>query len=451
MRIRKPRILLVERDTEAVRVLAARLRREPWQVSWVGDDESAHNLIDSQRVDAVIAALRAPRIDGFALLRRARARHADACVVLLGEGGDLERGLAAMREGAADFQIGVGVADKLVAVLQHGLAEQARADALADARARLDGQFGLARLAGHSPAMHRVLEQAAQIAATRSPLLIEGEPGSGKRLMAQAVHQSGPRRAEPFAWVACGGLPAEDAEAELFGREDGATGAIERVGRFERAEGGTLFLAEVAELPAAAQASLLRAMHDRTYVPLGGREPRRADVRLIAATGRDLGAEVATGRFRGDLYERLGLVRMRIPPLRERADDLPALVAQLSAEIGGEQGKRVSGVTRGALDLLAAHDWPGNVRELRNALEAAISGMQGRGPLTASDLPERLRGKVAGSARVEAAVGMTVGEVERRLIEATLGHARGDKRRAAEMLGIGLRTLYRKIREYGLA
>jgi DNA-binding NtrC family response regulator len=372
-------------------------------------------------------------------------------VVLLGEGGDLERGLAAMREGAADFQAGVVIPDKVVAVLERGFAEQARGEQLADARARLDGEFGLARLAGHSAAMHRVLEQAAQIAATRSPLLIEGEPGSGKRRMAQAIHQSGPRSDEPFAWVACLGLSAEDAEAELFGREDAATGAVERVGRFERAEGGTLFLDEVAALPAAAQAALLRAIHDRSFVPQGAREPRRADVRLIAATARDLAGEVAAGRFRADLYERLAVVRMSIPPLRERAADLPALVAQLIAEIAREQGKRVSGMSRGALECLAAHAWPGNVCELRNALEAAIAGAAGRGPLRLSDFPEGLRGAASARTPIEAAVGMTVEEVERRLIEATLAHAAGDKRRAAALLGIGLRTLYRKIREYGLA
>jgi len=447
MRTRKPRILLVERDRETTRALAERLRREPWQVQIAADDETAHNLIDTHRVDAVVAALRAPRIDGFALLRRARLRNPEACVVLLGEGGDLERGLAAMREGAADFQVGVVIADKLVEVLRRGLAEQERARALAESRARLDREFGLARFVAHSPAMHRAVEQAAQVAATRSPVLIEGEPGSGKRHLAQAIHQSGPLAAEPFAWVACDALSGEEAEAELFGRED-ENGA--RIGRFERAEGGTLFLDEVAALPAAAQAALLRALHDRRFVPLGGREPRRADVRLIAATGRDLAREAEAGRFRADLYERLGVVRIQIPPLRERLDDLPALVVQLVAEIGREQGRRARGATRGALERLAAHAWPGNGRELRTVLAAALAGHEGRGPLTVSDLPAALRGRSEGRARVDVSVGMTVGEVERRLIEATLAHTGGDKRRAAALLGIGLRTLYRKAREYGL-
>jgi len=299
-----------------------------------------------------------------------------------------------------------------------------------------------------SPAMRRALEQAVQVAASRSPVLIEGEPGVGKRRLAQSLHRSGPRRAAPFAWVACEALPAEEAQAELFGRDEEGGGG--RPGRFEGAEGGTLFLDEVAALPSAAQASLLRALHDGGVVPLGGREPRRADVRLIASTSRDLVREVAEGRFRADLCDRLGLVRVRIPPLRERREDLAVLAAELLAEIGRESGRRAGAVTPGALERLAAHDWPGNVRELREVLEAAVASRAGRGPLGVADLPPALRGGPASPRGIEAAVGMTVAEVERRLIEATLEHAGRDKRRAAALLGIGLRTLYRKVREFGL-
>jgi DNA-binding NtrC family response regulator len=448
MRVRKPRVLVVDRDGETARGLVAALRREPLQISWARDDESARNRIETEGVDALVAALRAPRVDGLALMRRALARRPETCVVILAEARDLDRAVAAMREGASDFQIGPVMVEKLLAVLERGFARQAEAAALGEARTRLDRQFGLARLAGPSPAMHRLREQVAQVASTRTPVLIEGESGSGKRLIAQVIHQAGARRDGPFVWVGCDALAQEEAEGELFGAEDAARG--DRPGRFERADGGTLFLDEVTALPATAQAALLRALHDRSYAPVGARESRRADVRLIAATGRDLAGEVRGGRFRADLAERLAVVRIRVPALRERREDLPALVEYLMAEVNREQGRRVRGVTRGALERLASHEWPGNVRELRQALEAMVATAEGKGPLGVSDLPAELRGPRGRRESVEASVGMTVGEVEGRLIAATLSHVGGDKRRAAALLGIGLRTLYRKIREHGL-
>jgi DNA-binding NtrC family response regulator len=448
MRIRKPRILVVGREDDAARALVAALRARPFQVLWTHDDESAANALAAERVDALIVPLRAPRIDGLALLRRARARYSECCVVLVAESGEVERAAAAMREGASGFESAGAPPEKLVALLERAFAQQAVASRLEEARARLDDRFGLPRLVAHAPAMRRVLEQVAQVAASRVPVLLEGPAGSGKRTLAQAIHQGGPRRDEPFVWVACDALPADEAEAELFGRvaQEREPG---RAGRFARAEGGTLFLGEVASLPAAAQGALLRALHDGGFVPVGGREPQRADVRLIAATRLDLAAEVGAGRFRSDLNERLGVVRIRVPALEERREDLPLLVESLLLELGRERGRKALHVTRGAIERLAAHRWPGNVRELRQTLEAMLVVAEGRRTLAASDLPAALRAPAEDGARLEVTVGMTVGEVERRLIAATLRATGDDKRRAAALLGIGLRTLYRKLREYG--
>ena len=287
--------------------------------------------------------------------------------------------------------------------------------------------------------MRRVLEHVEQVARTRAPLLVEGEPGSGRHRVAQAIHRGGPRANAPFVRVRCTALGEPGAEHALFG-EAGESNL------FAAAAGGTLYLEEVADLPPATQARLLLALHEAGLGPRDG-AGRSLDVRVIASTAQDLGAAVARGAFRSDLYDRLAVVRIRVPALRERPEDLAALVAELLAERRGDRG-RPRGITPGALERLAAHAWPGNVAELRDVLAEMLEARRGRGPLSVSDLPERVR--ATAPARVEVVVGMTVREVERRLVAATLERTGADKRRAAALLGIGLRTLYRKIREYGL-
>ncbi len=285
--------------------------------------------------------------------------------------------------------------------------------------------------------MRRVLDQIGQVAGSRAPLLVEGEPGSGRRRISQEIHRSGPRASEAFTDVRCT-EPGEVVEERLFGSE----------GTFQSAAGGTLYLDEVAELPAAGQARLLLALHDQAFGPAGGR--RHADVRVIASTARDLAEEVVRGAFRRDLFERLSVVRIAVPPLRDRAEDLEPLVIDLLRE-QRDDGRRAHAISAGVLERLQAYPWPGNVAELREVLAGMTSGRGRRRVLTVSDLPERLRvGEAAVARRVDVTVGMTVAEVERRLIAATLEHAGGEKPRAAALLGIGLRTLYRKIREYGL-
>jgi DNA-binding NtrC family response regulator len=241
-------------------------------------------------------------------------------------------------------------------------------------------------------------------------------------------------------------------EGELFGHEKGAlSGSSARQrGRFELAEGGTLFLDEIGETPPAVQVKLLRALQDRSFERVGSSETVRADVRLIAATQRDLAADVRSGRFREDLFQRLGVVRIGMPPLRERREDIPLLVEQFLAEFNREHGRRVTGITRGVLDRMLRHPWAGNVRELRNAVEGMVVFAEGRRALDLSDLPAGLRELESPGETLEVAVGVTVEEVERRLIEATLRHTGRDKPRAAAMLGIGLRTLYRKLERYGI-
>jgi DNA-binding NtrC family response regulator len=337
---------------------------------------------------------------------------------------------------------------RLQEVLARGLTHEALAARLAAIEEQLDERLGFERLSGRSRALQRVMEQVRQIAATRATVLIEGEPGTGKGLVAQAIHQHGPRRHEPFVRIDCA-AGAAVLEGELFGR-DVAEGGAATAGRLELADGGTLLLDEIGAAPAGVQVRLLRVLQDRTFERVGGGVTLTSDARIIAATSVDLVAEVAAGRFRADLHSRLVVVRIAIPPLRQHADDVPLLVEGFIRDANAAHGRRVTGITRGALDRLAAHDWPGNVRELRNVVEAMVAFARGRRALDLSDLPDALRGADAEFERLELAVGMTVEEAERRLIAATLRHTGGDKPRAAGILGIGLRTLYRKIAQYGM-
>jgi DNA-binding NtrC family response regulator len=441
-------LLLVERDGDATQALIASLRRHALEVVWVRDDESALNALERAPLQAVMFALHAPRIDGLTVLRRALELHPAICALAIAD--PSEAGLAdeAVMLGVADVQARPVRAERAVAVIQRGLAQQRRLTQIGELEARLDRRHGFEQLDARSRAMRRVLEQVRQVAPTRASVLIEGPEGAGKSRLAETIHQHSPRRGARFVWLSCAALGEAALERELFG--SGESAASGTPGRIELAAGGTLFLEDIERIPPAVQVRLLRVLHDRVFERVGGGETRRADIRLIAATPADLEAEVRAGRFRDDLWVRLSLVRVHMPPLSERAEDLPFLVESFIREFNREHSRRVTGVTAGVLERLAVHHWPGNVRELKNTIEGMVVFAAGRRPLELSDLPQALRGD-AGAASGALAAGMTVEEAERALISATLRHTGFDKTRTAAMLGIGLRTLYRKIRRYGLA
>jgi two-component system NtrC family response regulator len=444
----RPTVLLVGHEAPATNALVAFLRDQGFGVVWSRDSEGGHNALDSTRVDCLVAELRAPRIDGLDLLRRARERNPEVCAVLVTGGAVPGRAVEVMRQGAADLQVKPLDHEKLLAVLRRGLERQALVARVIEMEAQLDERFGLERLTGHSRAIVGVMEQVRHVAPTRATVLIEGETGTGKRLVAQAIHQNSPRRSERFVWVHCGALTEGVIESELFGHGRGtlAGASAVRQGRLELADGGTLFLGEIGGLSPTVQIKLLRVLQDRSFERVGGTESLKTDVRLIASTSRDLAAEVAAGRFREDLYYRLSVVRVQMPPLRARSEDIPLLVGGFIRELDGEHGRRVTGITRGVLDRLMRHPWPGNVRELRNIVEGMVMFAEGRRALDLSDLPDTLREGDGAGERLELRAGMTVDEAERRLIGATLRHCGNDKPRAAAMLGIGLRTLYRKLK-----
>ncbi len=314
----------------------------------------------------------------------------------------------------------------------------------------IEERSGPERLTGNSRAITRVVEQIRHIASTRATVLIEGEAGSGKSLAARAIHEGSGRAPEGFTSADCAALPEALIETELFGEERGASAPAgpPRKGRFEQAHGGTLLLEQIGRAPAAVQLKLLRWLQNSEFERVGGQDTIRADVRLVASTPSDLTAEVGAGRFREDLLSRLSAVRIVMPPLRDRREDMPLLVESFIREFNREHGRRVTGASRGLLERLERHDWPGNVRQLRSVLEAMMIPTDGRRTLELSDLPASMRAAVPDSERMELVVGMTGEEAERRLIEATLRQVGFDKPQAAAILGIGLRTLYRKIQKY---
>jgi two-component system, NtrC family, response regulator AtoC len=447
----RPAVLVVGPERGDTRKLAEQLGRHGYEVLTASDTESADNVLERRKVLGLVSELRAARVDGLGLLRRGLAREPGLCVVLLAGAGAVESAVDAMREGAYDVLVPPVHLDRLLAVLERGAGHQALLARVAEMEGQLDERLGLERLTGSSRAIHRVMEQARTVAATRAAVLIEGEPGAGKRLVAQMIHRNSPRKDDRFVSVSCAAAGEGALEGDLFGWERGTTGAgVVRPGRIEIADGGTLFLDDVDATPPGVQLRLLRVVQERAYERVGGAHTLHADVRLIAATSRDLDAEVRAGRFRDDLFGRLSVVRIAVPPLRERTEDIALLVEAFIKEFNREHGRKVTGISAGALESLVRQPWPGNVRELRGAVEGLVVAVDTKRRIELSDVPSALRGKLDRAAALSVAVGMTVAEAERRLIEATLRHTHGDKPRAAAILGIGLRTLYRKLGEYGI-
>ena len=462
--LHRPRALIVDKDSSETAQLVSFLTENGFEVHWAKDGEQAFNLLDRPAPEAagvsdgsvpeiLITELKAHRVDGMRLLDIAKSRNPEVCVILIADGGTVELATEAMREGAYDFQLRPLNFQKLLAVIQRALSHQQLVSRVSDLTERLDQRLKVPNLTGNSRVMQELGSKIVQIAPTRATVLIYGETGTGKELIAQAIHQLSPRRNERFVKLHCAELSASIIESELFGHEKGAfTGADQqRKGRFELADQGTLFVDEISEIPPPVQTKLLRVLQDRQFERVGGNETVKVDVRVIAATNRRLEVLAARDEFREDLYYRLRVIQIDVPPLRERKEDIPLLVETFVKEFNREHGRRVTGITRGAADRFMHHDWPGNVRELRNTIEEMIVYAQGKRALEVSDLPIQLRQQRSASGEdLNVTVGMSMQEIERRAVEATLRATGYDKQKAAKILGIGLRTLYRKQKEYGL-
>jgi DNA-binding NtrC family response regulator len=370
-------ILIVDDDPVQCRLIEGMLQKFGYETMTVDSGEAALARLssgDGARIDCVILDLVMPNLDGLGVLARMRQASINAPVIVQTAHGGIDNVVSAMRAGAIDFVVKPVGAERLHVSLRNALNTRALEGELARIKHSRSGTLGFADIITKSPCMHVVLRMAEKAATSTIPVLIAGESGVGKELIARAIHGSGERRSKPFTAVNCGAMPENLIESILFGHEKGSfTGATERhVGKFVEASGGTLFLDEVGELPAAAQIKLLRAIQESEVEPVGARKPVRVDVRLMSATNRDLIADVKAGRFREDLFYRLHVFPITVPPLRDRLGDVPALARHFLARFAAEEGKRIRLISPEALRVLAAFHWPGNIRQLENAMFRAV-------------------------------------------------------------------------------
>ncbi len=435
------KILIVD-DEKDTRDFMARALSGQYEVVTAADAELAMRQLESDAsIRLMLSDIRMPGEDGLTLMKAAKAAHPNLAVVLLTAFGSIDQAVAAMKDGADDFLTKPVDLDQLELRVEKALKAHRLEAEVNDLKAQLDEKYGLGNIVGSSLAMQRVFRMVRQAAPTDATVLLEGPSGTGKELVARAIHNLSPRAKGPFVAVELAAISPTLLEAELFGHEKGAfTGAVaRRVGRFEAANHGTLFLDEISEMPLEIQVKLLRVLQEREFQRLGSNDPVKTDIRIVAATNRDLAAYVRAGKFREDLYYRLNVIDLHLPALKDRAGDIPLLVGRFLKEFGGKT------VSPEAMKLLEAYPWPGNVRELRNAVEK-MCVLSPTGEIGEEDVPDEMK---RGGARTLSTAG-TLEETEKEKILAVLEECGGNRTKAAERLGISRRTIYRKLEEYGL-
>jgi DNA-binding NtrC family response regulator len=438
-------VLVVDDERSNVESLEKIFVREGMRVLTAFDAKRALEVVRTHKVDVVLTDLMMPGTTGLELLPAIKQVAPDVEVVLMTAYGSVEAAVSAMREGAYDF---VEKPLKRLTIVKSVRKAAERQKLVAENRSLKDEIKLLTtrEIVGSSPAWRRVVDVASQAAPSVATVLVLGESGTGKELLARFIHERSTRAKGPFIAVNCAAIPETILESELFGHERGAfTGAIaKKDGRFAKATGGSLFLDEIGELSPAVQVKLLRVLQDGEYEPLGGNTVR-ADVRIVAATNRDLAAEVTAGRFREDLYYRLNVIAVTAPPLRARREDIPLLVDHFLGLYCAKNARPRLQPTRGALERMLDYAWPGNVRELENVIERAVVLCRGDA-LTDQDLPDTIaRAQRSNNAVLTFPIGTPLGEIELRVIRETLRHTKGDKSIAAQLLGISTRTIYRKL------
>jgi two-component system NtrC family response regulator len=445
-------VLLVE-DEEPVRfALSEALHRQRYAVDAVTSAEAGLEHLARAPVDIVITDIRLPGLSGLEFVSRAKARHPELILIVMSGVATNREAMEALDRGAFDFFTKPFRVSELDVVMRRALEKRQLQREVHELRSRLQQRYELGGLVGESGRMQEVLALLAKVIPGQATVLLQGESGTGKERVGEVIHRSGPRRQGPLIKVNCAAIPEGLLESELFGYERGAfTGATaQKPGKFELASGGTLFLDEVGDMAAATQAKVLRVLEDREIFRLGATRPVHVDVRIVAATNKDLGEAVRRREFREDLYYRLNVFPVVLPPLRERAGDIPRLVEHFLEELTEAVGKRVEGISTEAMERLIAYSWPGNVRELRNCLERAALMTEGA-VIQAEDLPLALR---LSSEPRPAGDGETLddrlAERERQWIEEALREARGVQAHAARRLGIAERSLWYRVKKYGI-
>ncbi|WP_150294919.1 sigma-54-dependent transcriptional regulator [Sphingobium estronivorans] len=472
-----PMLMLIDDEPAQRRLVSALAARAGWRTIFANDGDTAIAMLgtqDGMRLDAVLLDQWSPSHQPTGLIRELHARRPALPILVLTAHNDVAVAVEAMRAGATDYLAKPIAPERLLAALNATLGSDGGRGELRPLTEKISASLSFEDVVGAAPQFRAALAIAAKAARARVPVLIEGESGVGKDVIARAIHAASPRHKQNMVTVNCGAIPANLVESDLFGHERGAfTGAFDRqVGKFVAADMGTIFLDEVSEMPLDAQVKLLRVLQDGEVQPIGARRPIHVDVRVIAATNKRLHEEIEAGRFREDLYYRLNVVQLTIPPLRERLGDVPALCRHLLARIATQPGLRGLGLTDDALALLMQHDWPGNVRQLQNALFRAAVLCEGDA-LTPQDFPQiaaQIHGRAHGDTglnRLRAvpqphreAAGITLfesdghvrqlAEIEADVIRLAIGHYRGRMTEVARRLGIGRSTLYRKLAELGI-
>jgi DNA-binding NtrC family response regulator len=439
--------VLVVEDEELMRSILRRLLQDEGFAVFTADTaESALAILAENEISVTLTDIKMPGMDGIALLDKIKAVDREAPVIIMTAYSSVDTAVAALRNGAYDYITKPFVNENLLqtvknAMLQRELHRENRA-----LRRELNKQYTFSEIVGNSDSLQAIFKLVQKVAGTNANILIQGESGTGKELIARAIHFNSERSSQPFLAVNCGALPESLLESELFGHTKGAfTGAVaDKKGLFRSASGGTLFLDEVGEMPPPLQVKLLRALQEHEVTPVGSSQTVKFDARIIAATNRDLDSKVRLGEFREDLFYRLNVIEIPVPPLRRRREDVPLLVKHFIAKSARGQSAEIKGISADAMDALASFDWPGNIRELENAIERAfvLSGDK----IELENLPERVRAKAAvtednGSQK-------TLEAMERKYIFEVLGSVGDDKAQAARILDIDLSTLYRKLKRY---
>jgi two-component system response regulator HydG len=441
------RVLVVDDDAAIREALSRTLDRMGFTVLLAEDGQAGLDLVREGGVHILLADLMMPKLSGQELLKAAKAVAPDIEVILITGHGTVEDAVEAMKDGAYDFITKPFKRVQLERTIRRAAEKQALVLQNRRLQAQLESAHGLGRIVGASPAMLRLLELVRQVAPSTATVLIQGESGTGKELIADAIHQGSPRRDRPSIKVNCAALPETLLESELFGHERGAfTGAVaQKRGRFELADGGTLFMDEIGDLALPVQAKLLRVLQSGEFERVGGTRTLKVDVRLVAATNADLAARVREQRFREDLYYRLNVITVQLPPLRERREDIPLLAQHFLRKYAEKNGKAIAGFADETLDVLGSHSWPGNIRELENVIERAVI-LSRSSVLSPADLPEALTGNPQTTRQLVVSIGTPLEDVEDRLISETLRYTKGDKTLAARLLGVATRTIYRRMK-----
>jgi len=445
-------ILVVEDEPIQCHFIALLLRKQGYKVRTAADGAAGMEVVRREPVDVVLTDYMMPGLSGFDLLKAIRAVNPEIAVILITAYGTVRGAVEAMKEGAFDYLTKPIDFDELNLVLKRAIERRHLLSENRDLKRQIEGRHLFKGIISVSDAMEEALNLAARVAPSQATVLLRGESGTGKEVVARAIHAASPRRDGPFVAVNCAALNANLIESELFGHEKGAfTGADrQRRGRFEQADGGTLLIDEVVEIPVETQAKLLRVLQERTFERVGGDETTRVDVRIIAAASRDIEALIAEGRFREELFYRLNVVTIHLPPLRSRRADIPPLVEHFLNHYAKENRKAIAGVSREAMDLLMKYDYPGNVRELENLIERAVVIARGS-LLTTDDLPVLLRsGPPSPSSHLSITLPDMIKSLEREVIARALRDTGGNQSRAAAVLGLTERTLRYKLKKYGM-